>query len=168
MPRRGWSSGWTGINRYALFRSSLDRRVPLPSCWIILTAWSMEAYRIEEVAWSMPSLMLCPLGEDKSTIRRHLPGWWGLGMTPIELTWHWLCSAGGIGPTNRPARLSASTYLSTTSGLLLVELRLPCDGRSRHLRSKPMWKPLASPYRMYAANPLSGWEARYCAQDCNL
>jgi hypothetical protein len=33
------------------------------------------------------SLTLKPWGDDRSTMRRHLPGWWGFGMRPIGLTW---------------------------------------------------------------------------------
>ena len=72
VPSRCWSAGCTGTILYALEINS--------------TALSTEAYEREQNDDGMSSLILRPLGEDKSTISRHLCEC-GLGTKPIGLVW---------------------------------------------------------------------------------
>ena len=66
--------------------SSFTNCVPKPSCLIMSTAMSTEAYCKEQRLGRIPSLTLLPAGCDKSTIRRNLLGWCGLGTRPMGLT----------------------------------------------------------------------------------
>ena len=50
----------------------------------------------------MPSLTLRSGGNDRSVIRRHLPGVCPFGTTPIRLRWTCRAASGGRGPTRRP------------------------------------------------------------------
>ena len=64
----------------------------------------------------MPSFPLCPTGEERSRMRRHLPGRLFLGMTPTRL----ICreGKGGAekGPTTLPEETSVCKYESVTKG----------------------------------------------------
>ena len=87
MPGSSLSEEWTGIIRYALFISIFARSAPGPRSIIcLITSW-MWMYAREVKEGLMPSFMLAPLGEDMSTISRHLLCWCRLGMMPIGLIW---------------------------------------------------------------------------------
>ena len=62
--------------------STFVSRVPLPNFSISVKAESIVIYDREQRAFGIPSLTLWPGGWDKSTMRRHLPGWCFLGITP--------------------------------------------------------------------------------------
>ena len=91
--------------------------VPLPRTRTMATASSTDAYLKEQKSLGMPSLTLLSIGAERSTIRRNLFGWWGLGTRPIGL----VCTsgrwAGAMGPSKRPADNSAAILSVTTSGL---------------------------------------------------
>ena len=62
-------------------------RAPGPYLETIPIIWSTVMYCMENSSAFMPSFTQDRLGHDKSTIRRHFPGWPFFGMTPKLLTW---------------------------------------------------------------------------------
>ena len=48
---------------------------------------STDIYWTEKTSFGIPSLTLAPTGLERSSIRRHLPGWCFFGMTPKRLVW---------------------------------------------------------------------------------
>ena len=100
----------TGIRRYADSISILAIRDPAPRAATIAATVS-----IEQREGSMPSLTLRSGGNDRSVIRRHLPGACPLGTTPIQLWWTCHAVSGGRGPIRRPSVTSLSMYAVTTA-----------------------------------------------------
>ena len=70
---------------FACLMSHFAIRDPLPSARTLAAMSSTVMYN-EQLCGSIPSLMLCPSGKDRSTIRRHLLSSPRLGMTPNLLT----------------------------------------------------------------------------------
>ena len=68
--------------------------------WIKVTAWSIAAYFKEHRWGSIPSFTLYPLGEERSMIKRHFPGWPDLGTRPRGLMW---IVSFGLASDNLPA-----------------------------------------------------------------
>ena len=85
IPRSRRSSGWTGMMRYALAMSNLASSDPFPRLMTHLTASSTDAYDTEHRLGKTPSFTLPPLGDDRSVMSLHFPGWWGLGITSMRL-----------------------------------------------------------------------------------
>ena len=98
-----WSAGCTGTMRYAFDKSILTKPVARPNWDIKSTTSSTEANDREHRLEEMPSLILWPLGKDKSTINLHFAEW-GFGTRPTGLTWTW-CKE-GIGITLSECSLS--------------------------------------------------------------
>ena len=67
--------------------STFARSVPWPNCKITSTTWSIVMYEMLHMSLSMPSFTQAFMGDDKSTIRRHLPGLAFFGITPKGLMW---------------------------------------------------------------------------------
>ena len=83
----------------AFLRSTLIRMVAEPEAEMRWTASSTDAYRNEHHCISTPSLTLCPLGYDISTITLHYPVPMPLGTRPTRLQWTACCARVAIGPT---------------------------------------------------------------------
>ena len=90
IPRRWWSWRWTGMIRYAFFKSNFTNCVPRPRRRMCCTASSTEAYEMEDSSWEMPSLTLWSLGKERSTIVRHWSTRCDFGTSPMGL----VCTSG--------------------------------------------------------------------------
>lgn len=113
--------GLLQINRSLLCRLLLPDYLALEMLWFLLGNQLLYIW----VA-SIPSLMLKPFRNDRSTIRRHFPGLYFLGINPTGLIWTWRPSWPGTA-----AILSKSTSLfrySLTLDRILIDI-LP-DWRS--------------------------------------
>ena len=82
------------------------------------------------IIWAMPSLTLCPCGNDRSVIRCHFPVLWPLGITPKRL----MCSGGTAevslkGPSRRPRDSSLCRWSVMIWGrwMHICSCRLECD-----------------------------------------
>ena len=77
---------WVDWNHsIASFISALTIGAPQPIIFTIDARWSREVYLKDESSCEIPSLTLEPVGDDRSTIKRHFPGLFFLGMTPRGL-----------------------------------------------------------------------------------
>ena len=99
-----------------MMMSILTTSVSLPSCWIITTALTTDAYHNEHRLGAIPSLTDLPAGDDNSTIDLNVFTWCGLGTKPRGLVWSNCLRQVGRGPCNLPALICAEMRSSTTSG----------------------------------------------------
>ena len=95
IPRRGRSEGWIPTLLYALATSNFASNVS--RLWDMIPAMkaSMETYCTVKGGFGIPSFKLCPSGDERSKMSRHLPGWLFFGITPKRL----ICrdGNGGVG-----------------------------------------------------------------------
>ncbi len=97
----------------------------------------------------MPSLTLAPSGDDKSTMRHHLPSFgFPFGITPNRLVWMNGHSSGFNGPSTLPLLHSSARYSSTTSGCSMADAIFIVE--SRHPRR--LWE-MPSPLPDAVADP---------------
>ena len=118
-----------------------------PSSSTLLIASSTDVYNKDDSSVLIPSFTLPPVGDDKSSINRHLPALPFFGMTPKGLQCTPRASALSALPTatTLPASLSLSRYPRTTSGWRLTDERfcLACLNSP----GSP-WYPTRNPCRM--------------------
>ena len=114
-------------------------RAPGPYLETIPIIWSTVMYCMENSSAFMPSFTLDRLGDDKSTIRRHFPGWPFFGMTPKLLTWRF-----GSG---KRRGIKGTMEGDLRSGLFDLILRVGW---------KPNRKPCWSPFKTYETASRSG------------
>ena len=136
---------------YADSMSSLATcmRAPRPSVAMTATISSTVTYCREHSNGVMPSLMLHPLGDKRSTMRHYFPEVWPLRITPNLLKWVW----GGVswrvnGPSKHPAATSLSMYSTTTCGCVSADRKLLNPLRRGQGRSNPTLNPSSIPLTM--------------------
>ena len=129
------------------------------------TASSIEAYFIEHSAGSSSSLTLCPSGEERSRMRRHLLGRLRLGIMPNGLIWRLgRLSVDAGGRRDYSAQLGFPGEVRIYYLCVLVpraHVAFSPPTRARPLG--PIRKPVRRPRRMYWVNVESGWEAKRSA-----
>ena len=80
------------------------------------------------------SLTLWPAGDDRSRIRRHLPGWCCLGITPKGLMWRPKHGGSAKGPATREAASSVVRYWSIIVACWSAERRFDVDDRNERVQ----------------------------------
>ena len=155
------STEFEEICLYACLTSDFASSAPLPRKRMAEAVSATETQEKGQSSWLIPTLMLWLWGLERSTMRRHLLGWWRLGITPKLLTW--TVAAMGL-VAIRPCVSSDSKYGETTSGWLYAEPMFQEHDRSEwlNLRSNPIQNPWEILSTMIWANSLSGcWQSAH-------
>ena len=137
--------------------SNFAKRVPGTNFEAILIMSSILMYWRCQESGLIPSLTLWPWGEDKSTMRCHLPGWPFLGVTPELLMWRFCTGGESKGPTTRPSLTLLAENASITPECWYADnLFLFADFKVTGFL-QPGLNPSLIPSRTKLTFALSGW-----------